>query len=832
MESKTYFRTKIDAQRFISVLSSAAFEWLLILMLFLNAWFSFLVTKFARFCKLQTPCLLCSRLDHILGCEKPGFYWNLICRAHKLEISSLAYCHKHKKLSDVHQMCEGCLISYATEKKSNSETYRSLVGKLGADRQVDINADDVVNLPLLHGDQGDSPCTRHCLCCGELINRKSHYGLPQTKSIGVEVSDLDVPLSGDKHPYNSDGLRKRREKPLESPRVAFPLSHIGYSELKITSDSESEKSFSDEDNRGAQLLKQEDVSSTSNIIPKTLAKETDKDKLIHPPPVPRPPISCKARQFNIDEPSLVSSSGSSTAVVGHGLEELTWDQVEKTSYPLVSSDFISVHAIPSTDVKFMETPDETLNAKDVGETGDVSIISTSAMEEVVKAVGQHPATGRSTESRIIIDPNQSMSNFIDLNDAYKLAVGSKGNQASNTTVELFPGRDSSKVHEDLKQLISQISTARGFDFIWNDMSPRVNAQSLSPSSSTGAQLLLKRLSIDRNESGLESLEGSIVSEIEGESAVDRLKRQIELDRKSMSALYKELEEERNASAIAANQAMAMITRLQEEKASMQMEALQYQRMMDEQAEYDQEALQNLNDILAQKEKELQDMEAEFERYKKIVKIVDDNASPSSFELDKKSEDDSKPDQKDMVFCDSNGCKVGAPTDPLSDFESEKSYISTCLKELERRLFLFSNNGVCETSGVIERHDWTSLKNGSNKEMYHNELLLEECQTEGTYYLEPHDKARSVLSEGNHESLKSNDRQNFLKLRREGDLVTIENEVSQLNKRLGALEADKNFLEHTINSLRNGSEGIQFVQEIECHLRELRRIGIDRDQLVD
>ncbi|RZB86555.1 Myosin-binding protein 3 [Glycine soja] len=43
----------------------------------------------------------------------------------------------------------------------------------------------------------------------------------------------------------------------------------------------------------------------------------------------------------------------------------------------------------------------------------------------------------------------------------------------------------------------------------------------------------------------------------------------------------ELEEESSAYAIAANQTMAMINRLQEEKAAMQMEALQYQRMMEE-----------------------------------------------------------------------------------------------------------------------------------------------------------------------------------------------------------------------------------------------------------
>lgn len=42
----------------------------------------------------------------------------------------------------------------------------------------------------------------------------------------------------------------------------------------------------------------------------------------------------------------------------------------------------------------------------------------------------------------------------------------------------------------------------------------------------------------------------------------------------MKDLYDELEEERSASKIAANQTLAMINRLQKEKATIQMEALQ------------------------------------------------------------------------------------------------------------------------------------------------------------------------------------------------------------------------------------------------------------------
>ncbi|KAF0917099.1 hypothetical protein E2562_016906 [Oryza meyeriana var. granulata] len=59
----------------------------------------------------------------------------------------------------------------------------------------------------------------------------------------------------------------------------------------------------------------------------------------------------------------------------------------------------------------------------------------------------------------------------------------------------------------------------------------------------------------------------------------------------------------------------MITRLQDEKAAMQMEALHYQRMMEEQAEYDSEALAKANELLAQREQQIEELKAELENYR-------------------------------------------------------------------------------------------------------------------------------------------------------------------------------------------------------------------------
>lgn len=121
----------------------------------------------------------------------------------------------------------------------------------------------------------------------------------------------------------------------------------------------------------------------------------------------------------------------------------------------------------------------------------------------------------------------------------------------------------------------------------------------SAASSNGTKLLRRSVSLD---SGLGSKARSNASKID----------QYE---KSISSLYKELEAERNASAIATNQTMSMITRLHEEKAALQMEARQYQRMMEERAEHDAVALEEADDLLTEKEKLIQDLEAELEFYR-------------------------------------------------------------------------------------------------------------------------------------------------------------------------------------------------------------------------
>lgn len=98
----------------------AILEWMLIISLYLDGFLSFISNKFADIFELDPPCVLCTRIDHALCGKNPNLYYNeSICESHKKDISSLAYCHVHRKLSDIRTMCEGCLLSYAIEKESD-----------------------------------------------------------------------------------------------------------------------------------------------------------------------------------------------------------------------------------------------------------------------------------------------------------------------------------------------------------------------------------------------------------------------------------------------------------------------------------------------------------------------------------------------------------------------------------------------------------------------------------------------------------------------------------------------------------------------------------------
>ncbi|KAJ4841745.1 hypothetical protein Tsubulata_003031 [Turnera subulata] len=102
------------------------------------------------------------------------------------------------------------------------------------------------------------------------------------------------------------------------------------------------------------------------------------------------------------------------------------------------------------------------------------------------------------------------------------------------------------------------------------------------------------------------------------NAIRILENALEQEQAARTALYLELEKERSAAASAADEAMAMILRLQEEKSLIEMEARQYQRMKEEKSAYDLEEMSILKEILLRREKEKHFLEVEVEAYRKMI----------------------------------------------------------------------------------------------------------------------------------------------------------------------------------------------------------------------
>ena len=235
-----------------------------------------------------------------------------------------------------------------------------------------------------------------------------------------------------------------------------------------------------------------------------------------------------------------------------------------------------------------------------------------------------------------------------------------------------------------------------------------------------APRITRKLPLGKTAFASDSAEGNLLNEADSDSILHHLKRQVRLDRKSLMALYMELDEERSASAVAANNAMAMITRLQAEKAAVQMEALQYQRMMEEQAEYDEEALQATHELLAKREEEIKVLEAEIEVYREKYGCVSEDdfrrceieAAEDYQEYKSYSPDSAKSDSdnsnvsvnegeineenghnNDLALSTQEANGGGSLSESLRDSKGEKNYLLGWFKKPDKRNHLSLDNGI-------------------------------------------------------------------------------------------------------------------------------------------
>lgn len=1153
--------------RFATVLIYAVLEWVLILLLLIGALLFYLATKFAEYFGLPPPCPWCSRIDHILGNGEPAFYTKFVCDLHVREISSLGYCHVHKKLSDIQGMCEDCLLSFATEDRSNSCADRSLVGnfgvgpectgdgiKLGSKMEHDGDKNNQgIHVGFQMGNQrGENQYGIHvgnhlgmtghgfhmdrqsksdehgihpsfqmddtntmkaqftdgglCSCCKAPLKirfllqplvrtklkdrqEKDKVGLASVNAVVESVKDADGQEAQSRSVEYPESILQectdRHERALaeaETEDTSFnPLGHIGYSELKGTSESGSEVSASDtgdldemiaEDGKGFGWQDLQGAETAVEVISESVMKglvhdlisdvenccfdpvhaefvvenkvETHKNIIleedfkkpaegIEPWTTPEQllgedNVTVKAKSetgsgtksliaFDDDTSSFetpaLSSDGQGISLAGHQVEkectlhgtELLHEALEVAqssedvlialskqenkeislerssseaggilAHGLKELDWYSIleygHPLPISANEVEELPAETVHAE-----------CTFSPKDIIETNERNFGISAQITSAEVVHPEEVVDDFgtEDLNKGSEnIEANNRQKESHDIDVDPFGEREEANKPQEEVKIFQRGFSPKELDQIVLG-GPSIADEYRTPGTPSfieGLHMLHKRLSVERNDSGFDSLDGSILSEIEGESALDRLKRQLELERKSLNNLYSELEEERSASAVAANQAMAMITRLQEEKAQVQMEALQYQRMMEEQAEYDQEALQLLNEVLVKREKEVKDLEKELELYRKRFHYEatkrrkdkrretssensqthlktegnrngeppneqyqkENSSSISSSSGDSDESSSNTHEVEDIILQQNNQNYTPVEStmnvngvyeeqklddsldESMVDLEEERLSILEQLKSLEERLHTLADDGESEMRlhtladngesevgeaqhdvfhlGMVhpqanaEPEDYSEFMIGENRSHClgtGEDSSVQEKANGNDEYLpvwdinDVHDnlkeihldkgpqknmsignidtstaskapaarkvgsvKAKRLLplfeatsfedesyyTEASYPTNQCNDWRSISMIARDNNRVVIEEEVKHLNERLQALEADREFIKHSIKSLRKGDEGMKLLQEIAQHLRELRRIDMRASSLND
>ncbi|CAN4081059.1 unnamed protein product [Withania somnifera] len=918
-----------NTNKITMILIYAVLEWTLIILLLLNSLFSYLIIKFAEYFGLKPPCPLCSRVDHLFEHEKTRTLCkDLLCEAHATEISKLGFCSNHQKLVESQDMCEDCSSSRPGFRGVSED-----LALFPLMNEIELIKNGEKESTMEHGEV-DLKCSC-CGVNLERKFSTANYILikPCFDDLGyIQKANLVIESADDEN--KGDDLDKQRsdfsEEKTDLCDVSLPIFESrkleGSEEKADISDvslpiSEIRKLDDNEDDVACLILE-----GVTDYIEEHYRERVMKDQavqvcLIEDSSFEFSPqhldffIECSGHKLIPVE--LIDSITEDNHSKNHEANEnckkddddvsLGFEEQVNEEIELVVEDKIEEKPkFAELDSMEMEEDengftfciDECHSVKVVDEQFDntqlqqaparynVQIESESLREGEVlhvppaaEEVSQIPQINE-TETEMLVGneiPVMNLSEEIPCQGS----LNSCTHEEPFTSSAHFHEIDQHGPKDDQEELVELTLLSVETD------EPMMNNQSSvssklyeieeekvpeTPTSIDGFhQLHKKLLLLEKKDFGTESLDGSVVSELEAGDSVstlEHLKSALKAERKALQALYTELEEERSASAVAANQTMAMINKLQEEKSAMQMEALQYQRMMEEQSEYDQEALQLLNELMVKREKEKQELEKELEVYRKrsleyetkerttrmLKRSKDGSVARSGFssaccsngeDSEELSIDLNQEPKDDYNFychqeCADHKVQIDAVQEleeSFVDFEEERMSILEQLKMLEEKLITMDEEDAKKFEGFRPMED-SYIENGNHTEEKshldgerdeHANGFLNEMN--GNLIINAKGKGLlplfDAMSEENGDVMLNGHENGFHSngVHEENKKLDVEEELDHLHERLQALEADREFLKNCVSSLKKGDKGMDLLHEILQHLRDLKNVDL-------
>ncbi|KMZ59911.1 hypothetical protein ZOSMA_63G00230 [Zostera marina] len=159
--------------------------------------------------------------------------------------------------------------------------------------------------------------------------------------------------------------------------------------------------------------------------------------------------------------------------------------------------------------------------------------------------------------------------------------------------------------------------------------------------------------------------------------VEILKRALMKEKTARQAVQNDLEKERCYAASAADESVAMILRVQKEKAMVEMNAKQYRRMIEEKAAYDEDEMEILKEMLITIEKEVYCLRKQL---RPTTKARDEDDCP----YEEEEEYHSEFQEKEVVSVDFYAPHVQSPPLPLP-LEQQQSQTNHEIENLKQKL---------------------------------------------------------------------------------------------------------------------------------------------------
>lgn len=301
------------------------------------------------------------------------------------------------------------------------------------------------------------------------------------------------------------------------------------------------------------------------------------------------------------------------------------------------------------------------------------------------------------------------------------------------------------------------------------------------------------------------------NEADKDKVIVLLTRELEESEAARSALYVELEKERNAAATAADEAMSMILRLQEEKASIEMEAHQYQRMIEEKSAYDEEEMNILKEIVLRREREKHFLEKEVEVYRQMIRVESDQFNGGSTE-DFGQDSDLMLHQINMNVTEKKSSRLFEDDEFSKQDEPEKTIaIVGEEKEKEKGLEVNASRGGESDSLVYDVHviDNDPKSTGNKKQ-----TNRKQSSPETSIGLPPMSGSKNSLRRNSTSALDT-------------ERTKLDTEVEWLRERLRVVQEGREKLNFSVDNREKESMQLQLLEDIARQLQEIRMLSEPR-----